>query len=302
MMLEIRIKRLADIVAILRREEYPDKETILRELEKRIHEKFDIVPERAGLTDRTFERDKKEIYDLFKWKIRYSKTEKGYYLDSQEAEQDSEDKFNRMQDFVNKNNFVQYGKLIQLEPINSTGLEWLDGALYAIKQKKLISLEYENYNERRIDKHKVAPAFIKEFKRRTYIVGKDVDKNRIMTFSFERIHAFNVLDEHFHTHPVGVEYFNDCFGIVKYPNHQPQETLLKAYDAKANYIENHPLHHSQEVYEKGTNYTIFRLNVQPTYDFIIEILSHSHQLEVLAPEELKQEIIWRLKDTLKFYQ
>jgi hypothetical protein len=302
MEIEIRFERLETIVRILKKNIYPSKGYILREIENRIYAKYGNVTDRAGLSDSTFERDKKEVKELFNYVVKYSMREKGYYIDLTKANPDSEDRFNRFSEFVHKNQTITTTSTIQLEKINIQGLENLNGALHCIQQKQYIQFNYENYNKETVDFHKIAPGLIKEFKRRVYVIGLDCESGITMSFSFERISDFKILDEKYSKTPITASYLLDCYGIVDYADYQAQDTLLKAYGSKAKYIGSHKLHHSQEIHKVEADCTIFKLKLKPTYDFIIELMSHSHQLEVLEPEYLRNEIKWRLEDTLKFYK
>lgn len=301
MQLEIQLNRLAFMVSYLGKETFPNKEEILTHVENKIAEKFGWVTKRSGLSDSTFERDKKEICSIYNCKIKYSKVLKGYYLDYSETNTYDMEQLNRLIEYVHKNDTGKFGGIIQLEQVNVTGLDNLNDVLHSIQHKQFIQFNYENYNEGTIDSHKIAPGLVKEFKRRAYIIGKDSSTGKTMSFSFERISDFEVLTDKFDFTPVDKDYLNNCYGIVDYDDYQAQRTLIKAYGAKAKYIANHKLHHSQEISMEGENFTIFELFVKPTYDFIIELISHSHQLEVLEPDYLRSEIKWRLEDTLKFY-
>lgn len=65
---------------------------------------------------------------------------------------------------------------------------------------------------------------------------------------------------------------------------------LRIYDELRGYLQSLPLHYSQRIIEERDGYTTVTLNVAPTFDFIQEILSHREQIEVVAPETLRQEL------------
>ena len=56
------------------------------------------------------------------------------------------------------------------------------------------------------------------------------------------------------------------------------------------YIESLPLHDSQVLVEKTPEYSIFEYHLVPTYDFRHEILSHGPDMEVLEPEDFRNQV------------
>lgn len=300
MKIKFHLARIECIVNMLNKNNYPSKEDIFEKLNHRF---ADLLDERAGITESTFNRDKKLITEMFNFEVEYSKKDKGYFIEKSGANKDDFERLNRVIEFVQKNNAADYGNIVQLERSYIKGLEYLNSVLHCIDLKKRISFEYENFIENTVESHKIAPAFVKEFKRRMYVIGTDVETSQVNSYSFDRISKFKTLDEDFKENPLTKDHLKDCFGIVNYHDcPPPQRILLKAYGLKVKYLKTQPLHHSQKLIEEKNDYSVFELFVKPTYDFIIEIMSHSHQLEVLEPEYLRNEVKWRLEDTLKFYQ
>jgi predicted DNA-binding transcriptional regulator YafY len=57
------------------------------------------------------------------------------------------------------------------------------------------------------------------------------------------------------------------------------------------YNESFPLHESQETLIDDENEFRIRLRVKITYDFIMELLSQSQSMKVIAPEHLKDKLV-----------
>ena len=94
---------------------------------------------------------------------------------------------------------------------------------------------------------------------------------------------------HSHTQHTAETYFSNFFGIIVWDG-APVTVDLKVYGEQVRYFESLPLHNSQKVVEANPDYTVFRYIIIPTYDFCQEILRYGADVEVLAPESLRNEI------------
>ena len=74
---------------------------------------------------------------------------------------------------------------------------------------------------------------------------------------------------------------------------------VKVAADQVKYLESLPLHDSQVLVERTAGYSIFEYHLVPTYDFRQEILSHGPDMEVLEPEDFREEI---KKDFAQMYK
>ena len=65
---------------------------------------------------------------------------------------------------------------------------------------------------------------------------------------------------------------------------------LKVSADQANYLRSLPLHHSQKELVHTGEYSIFSVEVRPTFDFKQELLWNGDALEVLEPLWLRKEM------------
>lgn len=136
------------------------------------------------------------------------------------------------------------------------------------------------------------PYFIRLFKQRWYLVGFSHKHKMIRIFAFDRIQEVNITEQKF-AMPEGLNvenYFFDNFGIIQQDNIQPETIRLKFIAEQGVYIETKPLHHSQKLVSKNSEYIIFELYLKPTFDFFQEILSYGSDVEVLTPESLRVQL------------
>ncbi len=178
---------------------------------------------------------------------------------------------------------------ILLEDIPS-GREWLEPVLQALQQNREIEIEYENFVGVKFS-GSIRPLCIKLFKRRWYMLCQ-VGHDRKRIFALDRVKKLIVTDEAF-SYPkyfVPSDYFRDVFGIVAGVGEKVENIVIRTYAELPGYLRSLPMHHSQREINSNEKYTDFSLRLIPTFDFIQELLLHRDQLEVLAPELLRNEV------------
>ena len=214
---------------------------------------------------------------------------------------------------------LQYHNKVMLDtpPYHS---EYLDDILGAIDKQYLLKFLYTTaYGE---EKDMVLqPAFVRLFKQRWYVIGVKKscaeaddaivdEKKRVRYLPFDRISYMKVICE---KHPLSAKmkrfltpdcYYEDCFGIIRMENQEPEKIRIRAFYPEYNYIEEVPLHESQERVKESPDgmYREYTLTVRPSYDFLQELLWHGRNLIVLRPESLRQEMIAMLKDMTQSYE
>jgi predicted DNA-binding transcriptional regulator YafY len=182
---------------------------------------------------------------------------------------------------------------ISFERIPS-GNENLPTILRAMRDGYQIEISYETFYENGPREYQLAPYFLKVFKQRWYLVGLASPQNKQYIFALDRIRGLKPVDKKF-TFPEGESvdnYFLYNYGVMFPPDFMKVEKVrIKAGDLnnKRKYLRTLPLHATQKEVERHSDYSIFEVEVYPTYDFIHEILSHGAELEVLSPDWVREE-------------
>lgn len=178
---------------------------------------------------------------------------------------------------------------ILLEYIPS-GREWLEPILRALQQNRKLNIEYENFVGLKF-KGTISPLCVKLFKRRWYVLALVYD-NRYRIFSLDRVTSLDIAGEKFE-YPnefSPADYFRDVYGIIAGVERKVQNIHIRAYAELPGYLRSLPLHPTQHELETNDGHTDFSLRLVPTFDFIQELLLHRDQLEVIAPQSLRDEI------------
>ena len=180
---------------------------------------------------------------------------------------------------------------ILLEDVPS-GREYLQPIIDAMKKNHLIHFTYYNYWRNDYRQHCVEPYCVKLFRQRWYMVGKMLGANVVLVYSLDRMSEFRKSERTF-KYPDdfdGEYYFKDCYGIIAGDGTKCEHIVLKVSAGQANYMRDLPLHHSQRETEQTDEYSIFELNIRPTFDFLQEILWNGEDVEVLEPLWLREYV------------
>lgn len=235
--------------------------------------------------ERTIKRDIEDIRRTFEINIEYDSDEKGYFIKMNKSEPQIEALLEAAQLVHVLQNMENIKPYIAFEPRKEkTGTKFFFEILEAIKDKKKIEFKYTQYEKKEQTKRLVSPLGLKEFKGFWYLIAQD--ESGIKTFGLDRINDLNIpgqksmLNNSFSLE----KYYEHCFGIVRFPDEDPQEILIKVSPIKASYYKANPLHKSQKVEEETAEYTIFSLNVYLTYDLQQELRSHGEQdVKIIQP-------------------
>ena len=255
-------------------------------------------------TERTFQRDKLAIADVFGIQISYSRKKNAHFIEEEELELSQESVYDQLLLVEAYRETKGKADVMFFEPRRARGLEHLNGLIHAITQKKVLSFTYQKFWENEKSSKVVMPYALKEFKNRWYLLAADYQSKNtsffLKTYGLDRISDLNISNTSFKRENIDIEKaYKNSFGIISTLGKETQEILLKFDREQANYIKALPLHHSQTVIAENETETIFRVSLVPTYDFQREILSYGKRVQVLAPESFIQELKAEVEIMLK---
>lgn len=254
---------------------------------------------------RTFHNHRKAIEQMFDINIECEK--RGNYLYYIENAEDIETNETRLwllgtltlNNMLNESHKLKKRIILEHVPSCQKHLTYI---LDAMRDNLCIRLTYHSYSN---DSYTttINPYFVKVFKQRWYVIGKNDDKGKIRTYSLDRIEKLDITDEKFVMPEdfVPKEYFKYCYGI----EHQdiPQRVVLKVSPYQSNYIRALPLHPSQKEEETTNTHSIFSYYLCPhTYDFKQAVIMFMSEVEVLEPTSLRDDIHETLRSMLAKYE
>ena len=300
------ISRYAILLKKLRQRPYSTFEElqdyVLREAEFMVDRDDQL---NIGFSKRTFQRDLKEIRNLFGIKIEYSTSRKGYYIVDDTYENLN---FQRMLEAYDVFNLLQksgeYREHLYFEERRALGTEYLASLLSSIKNRTMLELEYKKFAEDTSSKRAIKPYALKEYANRWYLIGEDTKDGVIKTFGLDRIVSVGltkvkfVLPDDFSME----ERYRNAFGIITEDGVEAEDIVLsfkKKYGTMAKTL---PFHPSQELLIDTKDELRIKIHIVPAFDFINEILSWGDDVKVLQSKSLIKQVKNRLKKALKQYE
>ena len=96
-------------------------------------------------------------------------------------------------------------------------------------------------------------------------------------------------------------YFEGCCGVIT-GDEQPRRIVVKAYWGFADYLRTLPLHESQREMGSEDGATFFEYYVKPTYDFYQLLMAQGAQVEVVSPDDVREQMADYVMEMAKYYK
>ena len=294
------IQRYLFIIRKIRNSHYISMEELVKAVEREMF----FYGDSAGVSKRTIRRDFDDISEIFGVEIKYSKANDGYFV-SENEESDVE----RQLEYFDMLNVLNGGleKFVFTEKRKSRGTEHLRPLIFAIKNSLRVEFRYRKFDntitkERRV----VQPYALKEFKSRWYLLAVEIDgrveeSGLIKTWGLDRIENFYLSNHSFSKNAqLNVEEeFATCFGIFSDEEKEAEEVILSFTPMSGKYNEALPLHSSQKTLIDDDNEFRISLKVKITYDFVMELLSQTETMRVVAPVHLREKLVGIYKEAIE---
>lgn len=252
---------------------------------------------------RTFYNYRNAIFDLFGIDIRCNQSTFEYYIaDEDERRAEVTD---WMLSSASMSNMLSDARHIShrifLEDVPSAR-SFLGQVVTAMKEFRRLRFDYLPFTRSGTPKPvQLDPYFLKIFKLRWYITGRNVAEGKVKTYALDRMSNVSIADDTFNLPPDfdAESYFADSFGIV-FSQAEPRKVTLRTDARTAKYLRALPLHHSQSEIV-GDNFSVFTYRLRLTPDLVQELLSFGPRVTVVAPPELRAMMIDNLTQSLENY-
>ena len=185
-----------------------------------------------------------------------------------------------------------------------TGVENVQIILEAIDKKRGIECDYYSFNKKSIKQQKLIPYFLRTWENRWYLVAEPANHHHGQSvFALERMDNIRLTEEKMlpSKNITAEEYFEGSFGVNHSDDQKPERILIKVYSTQVEYIKALPLHESQKEIEATDEWSIFEYRLVPCYNFYQQLLWHREKLEVLEPQNARDEIKNSIKKMLEHY-
>lgn len=185
-----------------------------------------------------------------------------------------------------------------------SGRNHLSTLLEAMKENRVINIDYKAFNYSRSFRIPVEPYCVKLHENRWYMLGHNLNKDTIRLYGLDRIEAIAITDKTYKLPKdfSALDYFANYFGSVISNDVKPERIVIRSNADHAPYLKSLPLHHSQKLIEDNGEHADFELYLVPTYDFVMKLLQVGAMIEVISPASLRQTMKSWISDMHQLYK
>ena len=172
------------------------------------------------------------------------------------------------------------------------GIEYLSDVVEAIKGSKVIRLEYQAFYMDAAEVFHLRPYCLRLFERRWYVLGWMEEKAGLRHIALDRIKNLTLTNAGF-KYPkdfIPEEYYRDSVGIWVDEGQKPERVVLRAYEQEIKYLQSLPLHRSQKLIARTSEYADFEYCLCINRDLVKRILYKGAGVKVIMPDTLATEI------------
>lgn len=204
---------------------------------------------------------------------------------------------------------MEISNRIMLEDVPS-GQIYFSTIVEAMRQNRVLEITYQGFGKSQTHTFPVEPYFVKLFRQRWYLIANNPyykgthDATRI--YGMDRVLDVKITDERFEM-PEDFDpslFFQQYYGIDRHSCYdEAQRIKVKCSSQQAAYWDSLPVHKSQTKLETlPSGEAVYQLELFPTYDFMQFLLSQGKEIEILAPEEFRNEVAWHTQQMNNQYE
>lgn len=261
---------------------------------------------------RTFHEQRKGIKEMFGVEIVCDRSHGNVYyvknpevLDKQKVAKWLLHKYSIPQGFATFNS-MKDRVLLEEIPLGTT---FLNPIIEAMQKNVELQIDYQRYEREQegenLQEFRVQPYALKVFNRRWYLLGYIKEKRDLRTIALDRILDLKILSTSFEL-PEDFDarkYFANVVGIFVNNDLPVTKVMIRAYGTQAEYLRSTPLHKSQsEGRSKYREFAEFTYRLCITPELISQLLAMGDKVEVLEPQELRDEMKERISKIFNYYK
>lgn len=256
----------------------------------------------VGISQRTLQRDMKEICQMFEIEIKNCRGY-GYYIADKTEETDI-----RYQELLlnfdlltSMNQGCQSIGFIIPEHHRPKGSDNIPVFISAIKEHRVVEFDYTLVRKGdKVISKKVKPHFLKESLGLWYLLALD-EHDALRSYGIDRMQNIHITDTTFKQDesidPDSL--FKHSYGIWDDPSIPIEDIELSYSPLDGKFIKTTPLHSSQKILADNDSEFRISLRLRITNDFVMALLSRSASLTVIKPLSLRARIRDIYKDAIE---
>lgn len=284
------------------------KQITLEEINQKWMEERCIRMENEGaIPERTFHRHRQAIADLFGIDILCNRFGGNtYYIDNEEELSQPSFTSWLFNGLAIDNRLMHNEEIIARIAFEDTpgGNQFLSPIIEAMTKNRVISLTYTRFNSTDNKNWTVEPLGLKQSGRRWYLLAKQCGSPYPTVLALDRINSIKLEKDSFVPDPDinPTAYFEDVIGVNVDDYFGVQPVTLRVFGSQRAYIEALPIHKSQRLIARHTDYSDYSFTLRPEYEFQHAILRLGDEAEILSPDWLRKDMKWYAEAILKRYE
>lgn len=200
-----------------------------------------------------------------------------------------------------------YGQYILFESVPFVkGSAYVEVFLQAIHAQRVVLFSHQRFDTEVTKAHRLFPYLVKEHRNRWYVVGWQLDYNKIRVFGLDRIidGSIQVTDDTYDAPPFDANvYFQQALGVAAYDD-PPKEIVLSFTRQQGLHFKAQPFYPFLPENILADTETEFRvaLSVIINRELIFELARLGDAVKVLSPPSLREELVYFHQAALDQYQ
>lgn len=183
------------------------------------------------------------------------------------------------------------------------GLEHLSTLINNIIYRQTISIRYKRFGEDYSTSFLIHPYYLKQHNGRWYLFGLRTStgrRSRIISLALDRMQAISSGSVPYIPNDTidWEEYFDDIVGISR-PDTPIDTVQLEVRSNVFPYIETNPLHGSQRIIDRGSEWCRIELRLKINHELENLLLSYIDSIRILAPKSLRCRMKERLEEAMR---
>lgn len=179
------------------------------------------------------------------------------------------------------------------------GLEFLSEIFNSIVNHQCLRILYNNFKgEEKV--WIIHPYYLKQYNTRWFLFGMNNEYRNITNVPLDRIVAiYQAPVEYVATDIDFEEYFDDVIGVTFPKDKNLEAVQLKFSESRFPYVTSKPIHWSQKIIDVENR--IIEIDVIPNNELTALLLSYGSDVEVIAPESVRNGIKFITQESFKNY-
>lgn len=180
------------------------------------------------------------------------------------------------------------------------GLRYLSDLINFTITHQAVIIDYEPFGKS-VEQWVIHPYYLKQYNNRWFVIGYNSKYDDLSFIALDRIESLSkaeipfVENKYFNFD----DYFKNIIGVSIEENKKIEQILLKFSSERLPYVLSKPLHNSQRIENRREG--IISIKVIPNKELVSELIWFGSDVEVLAPDSLREEIMQKISEMHKKY-